>query len=499
MIKESESLELRQKIHQLCEKGQAEDALSLLEATRSQWEISFPYEPINDETNPGHNVMLMYGVVLAILKRWSEVLTTLQPYVSLMPTNGIIKRYVAQALFELGELPQSLEMINQAIELEPNGLVLLQLKILILDQLYGDEESIQVLSRINEINPGDPQTRFNRGHSYLRLADFERGFQDYEARWETSQLTHTDSGQVRAQIVKAGLINLDPTSYPLESLAGMDVFIYSEQGFGDFILFSRFIACLKQRGARVHLALYNKLIEPLYEYYRHWAVLDSLMLSPETIYRHYHTIAIGSLPWYFGIKTVEDIPLPASPPPPPKSLARIRRWLGKHQKRDLPLIGLTITGSTLLSGHRNRSLSLKDIEPLFSLPAEFIIIQPFLTDEDQNQFFRYQRLRYAGPILDNFADTAALLSEVDLHLSVDTATAHLAGSLMIPVWALLGYFTDWRWRGLTELRSPISPWYPTMRLFHRDQQEMDCQPMVQRVKVALENWITDFRARKGER
>ena len=124
------------------------------------------------------------------------------------------------------------------------------------------------------------------------------------------------------------------------------------------------------------------------------------------------------------------------------------------------------------------------MEPLLQLNAEFVLVQQAIDERDRAILERHRELRFFGPELKSFSDTAALLSQIDLLISVDTSVAHLAGALGKTTWIMLPLTPDWRWL----LNREDSPWYPTARLF-RQMERGDWPWVVNGVRDALEAYL----------
>jgi ADP-heptose:LPS heptosyltransferase len=123
---------------------------------------------------------------------------------------------------------------------------------------------------------------------------------------------------------------------------------------------------------------------------------------------------------------------------------------------------------------------LGNLLPLLDFDATFVSLQKDVRSTDAALLNERSDILNFGDELQDFSDTAALISELDLVISVDTSVAHLAGSLGKPVWTLVTYIPDWRWL----LDRDDSPWYPTMRLFRQPRID-DWQSVVARVRDAL--------------
>jgi hypothetical protein len=159
-------------------------------------------------------------------------------------------------------------------------------------------------------------------------------------------------------------------------------------------------------------------------------------------------------------------------------------WEARLGPKDRPRIGLVWSGNPNHRDYRKRSIPLNALAPLFDLPATFVSLQKEVRAGDVAVLKDCNTVLNLGPSLKNFADTAALISKLDLVISVDTSVAHLAGALGRPVWILLPFVPDWRWL----LDREDSPWYPTARLF-RQTPSREWDRVLEQVREALRNIV----------
>jgi hypothetical protein len=154
-----------------------------------------------------------------------------------------------------------------------------------------------------------------------------------------------------------------------------------------------------------------------------------------------------------------------------------------------PRVGLVWSGKPTHKNDHNRSIALSSLEPILSVPGvEFVSLQCEYRNSDGPALARLPLIRLDGDLRD-FADTAAVIGELDLVISVDTAVAHLAGAMGSPLWLLLSHIRDWRWlRGRSD-----SPWYPTARLF-RQPPDGNWDEVVTRLAKELSAFARDASA-----
>jgi tetratricopeptide (TPR) repeat protein len=288
-------------------------------------------------------------------------------------------------------------------------------------------------------HPDDARARWNLSLILLLLGEYADGWRAYESRW----------GVAGHDRMPDGATVLDPGR-----VCGRHVLILTEQGRGDMLQFVRYAPLLHRLGARVSLQVYPDLLDLLAAMPGVQSVVSTASAAPEADLR----TPVMSLPLAFG-STLDSVP--ATVPylrVPPDRLARWRDRLGTTACRR---IGLVCSGSP--QSLERSAMPAAELAPLLALPnLEFHCLQPALLEADET-WLRQSRPDLHRYELADFADTAALVTLMDLVITVDTATAHLAGGLGRPVWIMLPFNPDFRW--LTDRTD--SPWYPTARLFRQ--------------------------------
>jgi hypothetical protein len=255
--------------------------------------------------------------------------------------------------------------------------------------------------------------------------------------------------------------------------------VYSEQGIGDTIQFVRYAPLLARRGARVILQCQPEL-KPLFQSLEG---VDCVLSTSEALPPFDVQAPLLSLPLALGT-TLESIP--AQVPYLKADPALAEAWRAKLAPAGRCLkVGLAWAGNPKHRNDRNRSMPLSVLAPLAGVGGV--------------RFYSLQKGDAAGQAkgpppgmdlvdltqeLNDFADTAAFVANLDLVISVDTAAVHLAGAMAKPVWTLLPFFSDWRWL----LDREDSPWYPTMRLF-RQRTRGEWGGVVERVVKELDRGV----------
>ena len=268
------------------------------------------------------------------------------------------------------------------------------------------------------------------------------------------------------------------------NIAGKTLFIYAEQGLGDTIHGCRYVTMAAKAGARVILEVPAQLTELM----RSLAGVAQLIGEGDPPPEHDLQCPIMSLPLAFGT-TLETIPadVPYLHADPDKGA----KWGGQLAALPGRRVGLVWAGGArigsaeVLSADQRRSVPLAALAPLATIPdCTFVSLQLGPPSEQAANPPAGMMLFDRTSELKSFADTAALIANLDLVISVDTATAHLAGALGKPIWLLNRFDTDWRWL----LDRDDSPWYPTLRQF-RQSKPGDWASVVQSVADALRVFV----------
>lgn len=335
------------------------------------------------------------------------------------------------------------------------------------------QEAVAAFEAAVRLRPDYADAHMNQAMCQLLLGDFAKGWAQYEWRWRTAQ--------ARAE---------EPHRFPQppwlgqEEIRGKTILLHAEQGFGDTLQFCRFAPRVAARGARVILEVQPGL-EGLLERLDGVAgvVTRGGPLPPFDL-----RTPLLSLPLALGAG-LEDVG--ASVPYLAADPEASARWAARLGERRALRVGLVWAGASRSNNPAaaatddRRSLPLSAFEPLALVEGvEFYSLQK---GSGADQLAAARRGGWGGPdILDhaaeltNFADTAALIANLDLVISCDTSVAHLAGAIGKPVWILSRFDGCWRW--LTDRDD--SPWYPTARLF-RQSAPSGWSEVVKRIVPAL--------------
>jgi tetratricopeptide (TPR) repeat protein len=368
---------------------------------------------------------------------------------------------MGRALHALGRFEEALEWYDKALAMRPESVPTWLNRGEALNDLRRYPEALADWERASSLSHGNADAEWNESLTRLLLGDLETGWRKYEARWKGRMAwprRHVDT--------PAWLGERDP--------AGMRILVWCEQGLGDTLQFCRYAPLLAARGAEVVFEVQPELKGLL-------AGLGGceVFAMGEALPRCDAQVPLLSLPLAFGT-TLGTIPavVPYLHAPP----AKLAEWSGRlGDRKGRPRVGIACSGKPSQKDDRYRSASLRDFAPLQEL-AELFLLQVQVRPEDAAYLLGPGRdiRSFVGEIRD-FGDTAGIVANMDLVVTIDTSVAHLAGALARPVWILLPWTPTWRW--LTDRED--SPWYPTARLF-RQQSRGTWDDVVSRVTKALQ-------------
>lgn len=390
-----------------------------------------------------------------------QALVAYRKAVALKPDFAVAYNNIGNALLSLGDLAGSLEAYQRSLALNPQYAEA-HSNLGNLYQTMGRlEESISSYDRALALHPGWPDALWNKAYSLLLAGDYAAGWALAESRWKFE-----DPRRVRRSFPQPAWLGGAP-------VAGRTVLLHHEQGLGDTLQMLRYAPLLAAQGARV-IVLVPASLAAVAATVPGVSVVASEGDPLPAFDLH---CPFMSLPLAFGTR-LDSVPagMPYIFAPGPAQAAWRERFGARRGRR----IGLVWSGSTTHRNDRHRSVALQRLLPLLDQPDEFYSLQKEYRPADIAFMQADVRLHDLSAQLGDFADTAGLIDQLDLVISVDTAVAHLAGAMGKPVWLLLPFAPDYRWLlGRTD-----SPWYPTLRLF-RQSASNDWDTVIRRVAAAL--------------
>ncbi|GLH77676.1 hypothetical protein SSBR45G_25840 [Bradyrhizobium sp. SSBR45G] len=409
--------------------------------------------------------LLMRGALLNALKRFDEALVLCRRAHEIEPGNSDICVKTGIVLRTMRRDEEALEWFERALALQPGSRDALHDRAAVLTKLRRFDEAFEIYRRLKDSDPSDALADLGAAHLNLLLGNFDAGWAGREARW------HLPSSYPRFQ---------QPMWQGHPDIAGKTIVIAADEGLGDTIQFARYVPMVAALGARVILAVQKSLL-PLLSNTPGISQCIPVSEAADLAAVDVHC-PIMSLPFAFRT-TLETIPAPVSylPAPDPERIQLWEERLGAHEKLR---VGLVWSGNPNHLDDHNRSIQLRTVLRLLDEDAVFVSLQKEPKAEDQTALQDASRILDLTSQLTDFVDTAALISCLDLVITVDTSVAHLAGALGRPTWTLLSYTPDYRWL----LERDDSVWYPTMRLF-RQRERRDWAEVIEEVRTNLHEMI----------
>lgn len=359
------------------------------------------------------------------------------------PADAVFQHTLAVALQGAGMHEEAAAIARRAIALAPNqsmGYLTLSTALSSLRQIEDGIAAAEIAARLD---PSAVQAHYNLYHFYLVTGRYDRGWEEFE--WRES-----------ARWVREACCSQSAPLWEGQPMPDKTLVVQGEQGVGDTIQFLRYLPMVAPRVGRIKLVCQPELFD-LARSLRIGTMEFVDRATPMTAGDAH--IGIMSLARLFGTR------LDCIPGTPYLSAApeRVSRWRDRLAGgAGTCNVGIAWSGSPAFAKNHRRSVRLADYEPLSHVPGMRLHSLQKGPPTEQLRSATFTITDHSAGLTD-FAETAALMENLDLIVTVDTSVAHLAGALARPVWMLTGYRADWRWL----LDRDDSPWYPTMRLFRQ--------------------------------
>jgi hypothetical protein len=330
------------------------------------------------------------------------------------------------------------------------------------------EKAVSSFQRAIGLNPVFIEAHVSLGMALLLSGNFPSGWSEYEWRLKLKKVSYKAppwDGQFRR---------------------GATLLVYCEQGIGDTIQFARYMPLIRQHEMQVVLLcpqVLHRLLTCI-------SGPSAIVVDHEALPDYDYYCSLLSLPYLLRTDLSN---LPSFTPYFHLPHNGLHLWANRLRELDQPIkIGLCWQGNPHHLDDRLRSLKLRQLECLASIPGiSWVSLQnrPLLIEEKETA----ERLHLIDvhEHLDDFSESAALIHELDLVISVDTAVAHLAGALNRPAWTLIRFAPDWRWL----LDRNDTPWYPSMLLFRQDSPD-NWDTVIDKIRVTLGNIMASTLSRK---
>lgn len=387
------------------------------------------------------------GVALRRLGRTDEAVAAYRSALGFSPGEPGTLSNLGIALQDLGACGEAVTCFRQAIAAKPEeAATYLNMGLAARDGMQV-EASIALARRTVQLDPTLAEGHTALGFGLLLQGRLEEGFAEYE--WRSRM---ADFPSPRRSFASPAWDGSDWT--------GRTLLIHDEQGVGDTIMLARYAPLLQARGVRVYLECNTQLVRLLSSMPGIEGVIGRFQPPPP----HDTHVALASVPHRLGTTLYT---IPAGSPYLHAEPALASAWSERLPQRGRLRVGLVWAGNPDFKGDRLRSPGLAAFRPLLDVPGiDFYGLQKGPGRRD---------LERCGPLpasftdlgeaIQDFADTAAIMENLDLVVSSCTGPAHLAGALGRPVWTVLPFAPDWRWLE----HGVCTPWYPTMRLFRQER------------------------------
>ncbi len=381
------------------------------------------------------------GVMFAAMKRHLDAVWCYRDALACDPASIGVWTNLGNALTQLNHLKSAIACHRRAIALSRGKDPLLHHNLGVsLSEARQHGEAVVAFSRAIELKPDYNMARWDRALAYLYLGNYRQGWADYEVRKVTGQLPER---------------TLPGREWDGQPFPGRRLVLVSEQGFGDMLWVARYFSRVKALGGELVIECRPELRALIASQ----GVADCVVARGQPLPEADLHCYICSLP---GLFTPDLAAIPTLPylAPPPERTAKFSRLLAPAA--GLTKVGIVWSGSVTFGKNHRRAQRLMQFFQGFALPGvQLYSLQKGPPARELTTLPRGGPIIDLAPQLDDFADTAAAIAQLDLVIMTDSAVAHLAGAMGKPVWVLLGHNAHWLWL----VDRPDSPWYPTLRLY----------------------------------
>ena len=409
------------------------------------------------------------GALLRSQQQHTLALRAQERAYALMPDAPGLRNNLANILSDLGHYDRSIALREEILQRAPQDKSQRAMIGRCLRGLGRYSDAIDYLKAAEADHPDDSEIKLQRAFAELGEGRYGEAFRTYDARWQSEEMTPRQ---------------IDLPQWDGGDLAGKTVLVLPEQGFGDAVLFARFLPALRQHCARV-LFLAERPLVRLFDGLDAADWVGTELPATEKVDCWINLMDMPLL--VFGADNSGVIPAPTCLNIPADSATRAKAIVGPHKGKFK--IGVVWSGSATYKGNSFRSFSHRQFHPLIDVP-------------DVQMFSLYK-----GPFLEtfvadgtsmliqdtastdrDFADCAATMQEMDLIITSDTATAHIAGSLGLPTWVLLHWDPFWVFRHSGD----TTDWYPEMQLY-RQPNPLDWDSVFAKVETDLRKRVTKWK------
>ena len=401
---------------------------------------------------------------LKSLQRGNEAIDAYRRYLEVKPDDVQACLNFGIALREEGRLEEAIAAYRRCLEMKPDYAEGHSNLAVALSAMGKPDEAVAAYRRAIQIKPDFAEAHHNLSLVLLLRGDLTKGWKEYEWRW-------------RCKDFPSRRRDFSQPMWKGEALNGKTILLHAEQGIGDTIQMVRYVPAILEKGGKIVLECQG----PLRRLMQGFPGVQQVIGAGESLPPFDVHCPMMGLPRVLDTRP-ETIPGGVPYLSPDAGLKK--KWAEKLGPRDGTLwVAVNWSGNPGFQRDRTRSISLQQLAPLARAPrTTFFSLQKGAAAAQIRETPPGMRLIDVGSDIQDFADTAAVISLMDLVITTDTSIPHLAGAMGAPTWLMLQFVADWRWMIARE----DSPWYPTIRLF-RQSARGDWAGVVERVAVALES------------
>ena len=391
--------------------------------------------------------MSLRGQILVRIKKYDEAIQAFESAIKLNPLNEANYLELGFVLFELSQLQKAIFVFKHALQINPhNSKSLVNLSTCYIESGQLDL-AIDSINHALSITPDCIDAQWNKAIVNLLQGDYARGLESFASR-KLKQDTQHHYRQLNPPLLK-DIKSLD---------AEKTLYLYPEQGLGDFIQMLRYIKPLEELGCQIILETPPELI----------AITQMLVNAntqlvngiPEEKAYDFQCPIMDLMAIFLNHNLYQSQQLPYIR----VTREKINHWSQQLGPKTKPRIGIAWSSATQFRYDKQRSLKFSEFKAC--LPEnmfDVICLQKVIKDEDKTEFEAHGKISFFGNTFNDFSDTAALIECLDVVITTCTSIAHLSAAMNKPTWILLKHTPDWRW----QMNQATTPWYPAMRLYRQ--------------------------------
>ena len=381
------------------------------------------------------------GIALAELGKLDEAIESYLQALKIKPDYAEVHNHLGNTLTGSGKIKEAINSYQKALSYKPDYAEVYNNLGNASKYLGMNKDAINNYSKALELQPNHPEANFNESLVRLVMGEFKIGWKKYEFRWNTNQ----SFNQLRHQNI--------PLWLGKEELKNKKILVWSEQGYGDTIQFCRYIPKIIDLGAITTFEVPKNLATLVGRISNKCKIVT----TGSNVEKYDFQVPLMSLPLVFNTD-LASIPKKIPYLDIPSDL--VKHWSKILGPKNKMRIGLAWSGRKTYKEDRFRSLKLKTILPIISGEFDFFCLQKDIREEDEEDL-KKSSIKFVGD--QDFLNTAAIIKNLDLVITVDSVMPHLSGAINFPIWLLLPFCPDWRWL----LDRKDSPWYPSVKIFRQ--------------------------------